>query len=76
MSPEQLEESAYEDDFDDVEEAEEWQEGQCDNCSGPPRGQDEQRAALASAIVPVCACWIGQGAAPEDCTCGPTEETA
>lgn len=78
MSPEQAEEygpDEYDDDvqddeYDDVQDAEEWQEGQCDNCPGPPKTQAEQAAVLASAIVPACACWIGQGASPENCVCG------
>lgn len=82
MSPEQAEEYGPSDDWhdpdgdDELEDAEEWQEGQCDNCSGPPRSMDEQKAALASSIIPVCACWIGQGAAPANCQCGPEKESA
>jgi hypothetical protein len=78
MSPEQLEEYGPDDDFDDdgQEDAQEWQEGQCDQCSGPPRMMDEQAATLASAIVPVCACWMGHGAAPEHCKCGPERVSA
>lgn len=55
------------------EDAKEWQPGECDNCDGPPRTDAEKLAALGSSIVPVCACWIGQGASPEDCTCGRPE---
>lgn len=76
MSPEQLEEYGPYDEHEDemavgdFDESEEWQEGQCDNCPGDS-GQAERAAQMASAIVPVCACAIGQGAPPEECQCGP-----
>lgn len=65
----------YEDDYDDEygEPAEDWTEGTCDRCSGPPTESREGRATMASAIVPVCACFMGQGATPEDCVCGPEQ---
>lgn len=56
---------------DDVQDAEEWRPGTCDQCPGHTGGQDEIRAAMASAIVPVCACAIGQGATADECECGP-----
>jgi hypothetical protein len=51
----------------DFEDAKEWSEGQCDRCSMSP----------GEVIEPLgicCACSIGQGAAPEDCLCGPNED--
>lgn len=59
------------DDEDVQAEAPEWQPGECDMCAGPPRSMAEQQAVLASAIVPACACWMGRGAAPGNCYCGP-----
>ena len=53
------------DDYDDVQDAEEWQEGQCCHCSGHVPGPNDPP------LTPACACAIGQGAAPEDCMCGP-----
>lgn len=81
MSPEQFEEYGPDDDDgydypDAVDIAEEWQPGQCDNCSGPPATDAERRAVLASSIVPVCACWTGQGASPDACMCGPEQPEA
>lgn len=70
MSPEQLEEYGPEDDEDELEDAPEWQTGECDMCPGDS-GQAERAAQMASAIVPVCACAIGQGADAGDCLCGP-----
>ena len=55
-----------EDDLDDdeLEDAQEWQPGECDNCFGGPP--------VTSVLGTLyCACQIGQGAAPEDCVCGP-----
>jgi hypothetical protein len=63
-------------DEDAVDIAEEWQPGQCDNCTGPPTTDAEKRAQLASALVPVCACWIGQGAPLDACVCGPGGEVS
>jgi len=58
-----------EDDFDDEEFGEddgEWQEGECDRCYGGPP--------VTGPLGPLyCACEIGQGAAPEDCLCGPED---
>lgn len=55
------------DDYEDDEPDEEWQEGECDNCFGET---------VQGPLGPIyCACAIGQGAADEDCVCGP-EETA
>lgn len=58
------------DDTDDPEGDEEWRPGTCDNCAGDS-GQAERAAQMASAIIPVCACAIGQGAPPGQCHCGP-----
>lgn len=73
MSPEQAEEYGPDDEYDDdhQEDAPEWQAGECDMCAGPPKTQAEQAAVMASSVIPVCACWMGQGAAPADCLCGP-----
>ena len=50
----------------DYEDAEEWSEGECDHCWGET---------VTGPLGPVyCACAIGQGAAPEDCLCGPDED--
>ncbi|MFD9567720.1 hypothetical protein [Streptomyces sp. NPDC059994] len=47
--------------------AEEWRPGQCDRCYGEtvsgPLGDVH------------CACAIGQGADPEDCQCGPEDDS-
>lgn len=60
----------YEDDYDDEESSEDWQPGECDNCFG---GDENGVTVTATgALGPLyCACHIGQGAAPEDCVCGP-----
>lgn len=58
------------DDEDDYEDAEEWQPGECDHCFGG----DENGITATGPLGPVyCACRIGQGAAPEDCRCGPEQ---
>lgn len=54
------------DDWEDEEEDnEEWRPGECDHCFGQtvtgPIGDID------------CACALGQGAAPEDCVCGPKD---
>ncbi|AEW95895.1 MULTISPECIES: hypothetical protein [Streptomycetaceae] len=56
------------DDWDDdyAQESEEWAEGTCDHCLNP-----DQIGPLGT----VCACRIGQGAAPEDCVCGPDADS-
>jgi hypothetical protein len=49
--------------YEDVDD-DEWTEGTCDHCYG---GEPTM-----SHFGPLyCACVIGQGAAPEDCLCGP-----
>lgn len=53
------------------EDAREWQPGECDMCAGPPSSDEERKAVLASGIVPVCACWLGQGAPLGECQCSP-----
>ncbi|MFD5436621.1 hypothetical protein ACFWJ4_31285 [Kitasatospora sp. NPDC127067] len=51
----------------DPEESEDWQPGECDHCTG---GEPiESPLGLL-----YCACWIGQGADPENCVCGPDED--
>lgn len=59
------------DDMGDIHEDDEWRPGTCDRCAGHAGGTAELAAALASSIVPVCACAIGQGALPSACECGP-----
>lgn len=56
------------DEYDDVcDESEEWQTGECDRCYGGPP--------ITSPLGTLyCACQIGQGAAPEDCLCGPQDD--
>lgn len=50
------------------EDSGEWQPGDCDRCSGG----DENGVTATGALGPLyCACRIGQGAADEDCVCGP-----
>ncbi|MDH6122003.1 hypothetical protein ABH930_006405 [Kitasatospora sp. GAS204A] len=59
----------YEDD-DELEESGEWLPGECDRCSGG----DEDGVTATGPLGPLhCACRIGQGAAPEDCVCGPED---
>ncbi|CDR08539.1 GGDEF domain-containing protein [Streptomyces iranensis] len=59
------------DDFEDeeFEDAQEWQPdtGQCDHCTMAP-GEVIEPLGLC------CACSIGQGAAPENCVCGPAPD--
>lgn len=61
----------FEDELDDAHAADapEWRPGECDMCAGDS-GQTERAAQFASAIVPVCACTIGQGAPADECLCG------
>lgn len=59
-----------EDDYDGPAGDEEWQPGTCDRCSGDS-GQAERAAQMASVLIPVCACAIGQGAPLGECQCGP-----
>lgn len=61
------------DDIEDQEEAEVWTEGQCDNCTGSSPAE-VAAAAMTSAIIPVCACAIGQGATDGTCVCGPEDD--
>lgn len=61
----------YMEDEDDLEDAEEWQEGECDNCYGG----DEEGVTATGPLGPLyCACFIGQGADPEGCRCGPPSD--
>jgi hypothetical protein len=60
----------FADDGLDDDDAPEWQPGECDMCVGAS-GQAELAAQMASAIVPVCACLMGQGAPLGECMCGP-----
>ncbi|MEU5596652.1 hypothetical protein [Streptomyces sp. NPDC020298] len=62
-----------EDDLVDDDDGEEWQEGQCDMCTGSTP-EDLKRASEPGALIPVCACAIGQGAPPDECRCGPEED--
>lgn len=59
------------DDFEDeeFEDAEEWQPhtGRCDHCAMAP-GEVIEPLGLC------CACWLGQGADPEHCGCGPRDD--
>ncbi|NUR04238.1 MAG: hypothetical protein HOY79_49380 [Streptomyces sp.] len=55
---------------DELQDAEEWQEGTCDMCLGSTL-EDLVHAAEPGALIPVCACAIGQGAPPDECRCGP-----
>ncbi|MDH6116880.1 hypothetical protein ABH930_000299 [Kitasatospora sp. GAS204A] len=59
----------YDDDSDydeDDSTSEEWQPGECDRCHGET---------VYGPLGPVyCACAIEQGAADEDCVCGPEED--
>ena len=57
---------AYEE-FDGLADEPEWTPGTCDTCLMEP-GQ-----VLPGGVC--CACWAGQGAAPEDCVCGPQDGT-
>ncbi|KJY38126.1 hypothetical protein [Streptomyces sp. NRRL S-495] len=51
----------------DPEDTEDWQPGECDCCTG---GEPIE--------TPIgllyCACQVGQGAAPENCACGPDKD--
>jgi hypothetical protein len=51
-------------DFDEYKDGEEWTEGECDRCFGG-------EPVVGPLGTLYCACEIGQGAAPEDCLCGP-----
>jgi hypothetical protein len=56
-------------DEDDV--SEDWQPGECDRCPGG----DDRGVTATSPLGPLyCACRIGQGADPGDCTCGPISD--
>lgn len=73
-TPEDEHDQGYPDDDqddDDQADALDWQPGECDYCPGHAGGQAEIAAAMASSIVPVCACAIGQGAPADECLCGP-----
>jgi hypothetical protein len=55
-------------DEDDIlidDDSDEWQVGDCDHCAGHVPDPDDPP------MTPACACAIGQGAAAEDCHCGP-----
>ncbi|MEV6833505.1 hypothetical protein AB0N17_03070 [Streptomyces sp. NPDC051133] len=61
-----------EDELADEDAAEEWQEGECDMCLGSTP-EDLARASEPDALVPVCACALGQGAPADECRCGPED---
>lgn len=49
----------------------EWQPGECDNCTGG----DNLGITATGPLGPLyCACFIGQGADPDECRCGPPAE--
>ncbi|MFJ6617001.1 hypothetical protein ACIQOW_05375 [Kitasatospora sp. NPDC091335] len=54
------------DDYDEFDAAD-WAPGECDHCTG-----GEPVETPLGLIY--CACQIGQGAAPEDCLCGPEDD--
>ncbi|MGW2251369.1 hypothetical protein ACWCXH_14310 [Kitasatospora sp. NPDC001660] len=58
------------DDFDEYEDDGEWQPGECDHCSGGDENGVTATGPLGSLY---CACFIGQGAGPEGCVCGPED---
>ncbi|MEV7600018.1 hypothetical protein AB0O91_21820 [Kitasatospora sp. NPDC089797] len=62
----------YEDDdgFDEYQDDGEWRPGECDHCSG---GDGNGVTANGPLGTLYCACFIGQGAVPEDCVCGPED---
>lgn len=71
-----MEDTQEYDEFDDEFDDEELPDGEldvvlgvCDNCPGtaPEPG-------TMGAITPVCACALGQGAGPDECTCGPIND--
>ncbi|MFV6033178.1 hypothetical protein [Streptomyces sp. NPDC056264] len=55
------------DEEEEFEEEHEWEPGQCDHCWGLPAGAEP------GLLSPGCACLLGQGADPNECSCGPED---
>lgn len=62
----------YDYDYDDEPQGDdEWRPGECDHCYGG----DENGVTADGPLGPLyCACLIGEGAAEDDCHCGPVPE--
>lgn len=63
------EDDLYDDEDDDA--SDEWQPGECDHCYGGDENGVTAVGTLGGAVY--CACFIGQGAAEDECVCGPRE---